>query len=86
MINKLKNVKRRDENIIKKSTEKLKEFNETYINNQIFKLNYRNKEGYRILAQDLSNIYYILNDEENFILYGKEAIKYGSLLDYMKIL
>ena len=76
-----------DENIIKKSTEKLKEFNqlqekqfnETYINNQIFKLNYRNKEGYRILAQDLSNIYYILNDEENFILYGKEAIKYGSL-------
>ena len=76
-----------DDNIIKKSTEKMKEFNklqekqfsESYINKQVFDLYYRNKEGLRILAQDLSNIYYILNDEENFILYGKEAVEYESL-------
>ena len=71
-----------DNNIIKKATEKVKEFNkiqEKQFDKTIFDSYYRNKEGCRILAQDLSNIYYILNDEENFILYGKEAIKYGSL-------
>lgn len=56
-----------------------KQFKETYINDQILVLRYRNKEGIRILAQDLSNLYYILNDEENFILYGKKAVEYGSL-------
>lgn len=76
-----------DENMIKRSIEKMKEFNnnqekpfnESYINEQAYGLNYRNKEGRRILAQDLSNLYYMLNDEENFLLYGKEAVKYESL-------
>lgn len=76
-----------NEDTIKRSTEKMKEFNklqekqfnEAYINDQVFNLCYRNKEGRRILAQDLSNLYYMLNDEENFILYGKEAVEYESL-------
>lgn len=76
-----------DDDVIKRSIAKLKEFNEkqekpfneSYINEQAYGLNYRNKEGRRILAQDLSNLYYMLNDEEKFLLYGKEAVKYESL-------
>ena len=76
-----------DDNIIKKSTEKMKEFNrkqkqpfsESYIDEQVYAISYRNREGQRILCQDISNFYYMLNDEENFILYGKKAVEYGSL-------
>lgn len=76
-----------DDSIIKKSTEKIiefnktqkQQFNESYINQQVFNMNHRNREGLRILAQDLSNIYYIINDEEKFLLYGKEAVQYQSL-------
>lgn len=38
-----------------------------------------NVKGRRILVQDISNLYYILNDEYNFLLYGKEAVEYKSL-------
>lgn len=76
-----------DNNIIKKSTEKMKEFNklqekqfkDSYIDEQVFGICYRNREGRRILCQDISYFYYMLNDEDNFILFGKKAVEYGSL-------
>jgi len=36
-------------------------------------------EGARIAAQDLCNLYSVIDDEENFLYYGKYAIKYYSL-------
>lgn len=72
-----------DSKLIKNCIEKIKEINKSQSQLQIEKIVddmcYRNKEGLRILSQDLSNLYYIINDEENFILYGNYAIKYGSL-------
>ncbi len=76
-----------DDNIIRKSTEKMKEFNklngkqftDSYIDEQVYILSNRNKEGQRILCQDVSNFYYLLNEDENFIFYGKKAVEYGSL-------
>lgn len=71
-----------DDKIIKTSTTKMKEFdksNEKLIDDNVFKLCNQNKNGRRIVCQDISYFYYMLNDEDNFILYGKEAIEYGSL-------
>jgi hypothetical protein len=39
----------------------------------------RNEEQLRIISQDLSNIYYVIDEEENFLLYGKVSIEYGSI-------
>ena len=39
----------------------------------------RIKEGIRILSQELSIFYYILEDEEKFFSYGKCAIEFNSL-------
>ena len=36
-------------------------------------------EGIRILSQELSIMYYIIDDEEKFFLYGNEAVKFNSL-------
>lgn len=36
-------------------------------------------EGIRITSQELSIIYYIINEEEKFLLYGKYAVEYDSL-------
>lgn len=36
-------------------------------------------EGIRIMSQELSIIYYIIDDKDNFLEYGNCAIKYGSL-------
>lgn len=76
-----------DAQTIKTSTEKMKEFsklnvnqsNDELIDKTVWTLFNENVKGRRILAQDISNLYYILNDEDNFILYGKEAVEYGSL-------
>lgn len=55
--------------IIKKSAE---------LSNQIKDYS-RLTEGIRITAQELSSIYYIIKEEEKFLLYGKYAVEYGSL-------
>ena len=55
-----------DVNIIKKSTERMKKFNkkqkepftDSYIDEQVYILYYRNRDGQRILCQDISNFYY----------------------------
>lgn len=69
--------------LIKRCSERLKELNKTQnqfqIERNIEGLCYRNREGLRILSQDLSNLYYIINDEDAFVFYGKYAIEYGSL-------
>lgn len=39
----------------------------------------RVKEGIRILAQELSIMHYIIDDEEKFFLYGKYAVEFNSL-------
>lgn len=36
-------------------------------------------DGIRVMTQDLCFIYYAINDEENFLKYGKDAIQYNSL-------
>ena len=36
-------------------------------------------EGIKITSQELSIIYYIINEEEEFLRYGKYAVEYGSL-------
>lgn len=36
-------------------------------------------EGIRILSQEISIMYYIIDDEEKFLLFGNEAVKYNSL-------
>lgn len=36
-------------------------------------------EGIRIISQELSTIYYIIDDEEKFLLYGKYAVEFNSL-------
>lgn len=76
-----------DEQTIRISTEKMKEFyklnvnqsNDELIDKQVSMMVNENVKGRRILAQDISNLYYILNDEDNFLLYGKEAVEYESL-------
>lgn len=71
-----------DNNIIKISKEKMKEFDrskEKLIEDNVSKLYYQNKNGRRIECQDISYFYYMLNNEESFILYGKKAVEYGSL-------
>ena len=72
-----------DNEIIKKSSEKIKAFNKSIsqleIDKNINGVCYRNREGFRILAQDLSSLYYITNDEDKFLYYGKYAIDFGSL-------
>lgn len=69
--------------LIKRCSERLKELNKTQnqfqIERNIEGLCYRNREGLRILSQDLSNLYYIINDEDAFVFYGRYAIEYGSL-------
>jgi len=39
----------------------------------------KNKEDFRKITQELTILYYILNDEEKFIFYGEYAVKYNSL-------
>lgn len=36
-------------------------------------------EGIRIISQELSIMYYIIDDEEKFLLYGKYAVEFNSL-------
>ena len=39
----------------------------------------RNREQFRIISQDLCSLYYIIGDEDNFLLYSSYATQYGSL-------
>ena len=72
-----------DNILIKKSIERIRETNKSLskadIEEIIYKVCDRNKEQLRIISQDLSNLYYIINEEEKFLLYGKCAVEYRSL-------
>lgn len=39
----------------------------------------KNKERFRMITQELSILYYLIRDEDKFILYGNYAVEYNSL-------